>query len=266
MEDRITARDIIEAILRNLEESVEPLLYTAQVPSIYQVYLHSDDYKRLQGFFPKIINETEAALDDKLRQMNKGSRLGSLLKKRLRYESVEDSWCLEFYADPNVELQKGQILVESQLPIKKDEAGVGVETQRVRTVRANGDSKTTRRDRQAPPAYARITYTDDRGRQTYLMSKSQIIIGRGGKGIWVDVKLYTKADVSRKHLRLRLDQGKFFIKDLSSLGTTVNGKELPKGVEIIGDEKIEKEVEEVLPPKAQIALADVLTISFEALK
>ena len=45
----------------------------------------------------------------------------------------------------------------------------------------------------------------------------------------MDLKLKAKKDVSREHLQIRRDpaSGHFFIKDLSTLGTTVNGKRVP---------------------------------------
>ena len=76
-------------------------------------------------------------------------------------------------------------------------------------------------------AYATIEYEDQTGRQTYRMTKNQIVIGRGGRDYWTDLKLATLPDVSREHVRLRRDAetGEFFIKDLSRLGTSVNGEQ-----------------------------------------
>jgi hypothetical protein len=35
------------------------------------------------------------------------------------------------------------------------------------------------------------------------MAKNQIVIGRGGRDYWTDLKLNTLPDVSREHVRLR---------------------------------------------------------------
>ncbi len=45
-------------------------------------------------------------------------------------------------------------------------------------------------------AYATIDYEDQAGRQTYRMAKNQIVIGRGGRDYWTDIKLNTLPDVS----------------------------------------------------------------------
>ena len=61
------------------------------------------------------------------------------------------------------------------------------------------------------------------------MTKDQIVVGRGGRDYWTDIKLETLPDVSREHFRLRRDPatGQFFLKDLSRLGTTINGEKAP---------------------------------------
>ena len=55
-------QDIITEIVRNMLEGIEPLQYTTLVPSLYHVYLHTDDYKRLEGILPRIIEEAKRAL------------------------------------------------------------------------------------------------------------------------------------------------------------------------------------------------------------
>jgi pSer/pThr/pTyr-binding forkhead associated (FHA) protein len=103
-------------------------------------------------------------------------------------------------------------------------------------------------------AFAEIRYEDDSGPQLFLMTQNDISVGRGGNDVQVNLALYTNDEVSREHLRLRRDpdRGLFFIIDASRNGTWVNGKRLHKGVE------------EFLPDQAQIGVAEVLTLIFEA--
>ena len=70
----------------------------------------------------------------------------------------------------------------------------------------------------------------------------------------VSLALYTNDEVSREHLRIRRDpeRGLFFITDNSRNGTWVNGKRLRKGIE------------DFLPDHAEIGVAEVLTLAFEA--
>ena len=115
-------------------------------------------------------------------------------------------------------------------------------------------------------AYATIEYEDQTGRQTYRMAKNQIVIGRGGRDYWTDLKLTTLPDVSREHVRLRRDaqSGEFYIKDLSRLGTSVNGEQIPTSVEYADNEKRDKNVEVKLPATARIGLAGVVFLDFQA--
>ena len=110
--------------------------------------------------------------------------------------------------------------------------------------------------RQRAETYATLAYEDNKGRQSYRMTKNQIVIGRGGRDYWTDLTLETVPDVSREHIRLRRDPatGKFFVKDLSRLGTTIDGRKIPSSVEYAGDEKKDKNLEVDLP----VARADWL--------
>jgi hypothetical protein len=62
----------------------------------------------------------------------------------------------------------------------------------------------------------------------------------------------------------RDEQGRFFIKDLSEWGTTVNGQRIARGAIKEGDEVREIDVESELPPRARIGLADVVFLDFSA--
>jgi pSer/pThr/pTyr-binding forkhead associated (FHA) protein len=98
------------------------------------------------------------------------------------------------------------------------------------------------------------------------MLKDQIVVGRGGRDYWTDIKLETLPDVSREHFRLRRDpeSGKFFLKDLSRLGTTINGEKVPSSVDFTDGEKRDRNLESPVPPQARIGLADVVFIEFRS--
>ena len=116
------------------------------------------------------------------------------------------------------------------------------------------------------PALATLTYRDENGDHMFRMEKPQVVVGRGGPGYWVDLKLKTVPDVSRDHLRLRYDapERRFYIKDLSTLGTTVNGAAIPSSIEVCDGEKVDKNVEVPLPPEAEIGLAGAVLIRFRS--
>jgi hypothetical protein len=74
----------------------------------------------------------------------------------------------------------------------------------------------------------------------------------------------SSVDVSREPARLRRDAqtGRFFLIDLSSLGTTLNGRHVPKGYDEIDGTKRENGTETPLPDRARIGLADTVHLDF----
>jgi len=117
-----------------------------------------------------------------------------------------------------------------------------------------------------PGAFAVIEYEDAGGRKRFQMTKEQIVVGRGGRDYWTDLKLETLPDVSREHFRLRRDpaSGQFFLKDLSRLGTTINGDKVPSSIEFVDGEKRDRNVEAPVPEKARIGLANVVFLEFRS--
>ena len=91
-----------------------------------------------------------------------------------------------------------------------------------------------------------------------------VSIGRGGAAFRVDLRIVSSEDVSREHLRIRRDpSGSFFVSDLSMLGTTLNGKRLPKGFDEVDGERRPNGVETPLPAGARIGLAETVYLDFE---
>ncbi len=150
----------------------------------------------------------------------------------------------------------------------------GAPTVKIMRPEMEENARETRRTGIAQPARAnaeadaRLTYEDDTGRHDFDMIKEEIKVGRGGPNEWVDLKLITTKDVSREHFQVRRDSqtGRFFIKDLSRFGTQVNMKRITPSVEIQDNVENDKNIEEPLPAKAEINLADVITVHFRALK
>jgi pSer/pThr/pTyr-binding forkhead associated (FHA) protein len=155
---------------------------------------------------------------------------------------------------------------------------VGMLTERISKRRNDGQTSTTTTAtersgtidtrRASGIVYANLAYNDDTGPHTYQMTKDLIKIGRGAADRWVDLKVKSKKDVSREHLQIRRDaeSGRFFVKDLSSLGTTVNGKRVPASIQQVNGQEVDNNIELQLPEKAEIGLAGVMTIEFKAVK
>ncbi|HXG93380.1 MAG TPA: FHA domain-containing protein [Blastocatellia bacterium] len=262
MDDQVTGQAIIEELIYNMQQGIEPLVYAALVPSLYNVYLHPEDYDRLSPIFHIITVEAQMALDEEVRKLNKKT---GWLKQKKNVQAVS-RWIIKFHKDMDEEVRRGEILIDSQLGMPQRQELAGTETKIIKTLRsADGVSKTI----PAPPTqrvYATIVYEDDRGRRVFKMTKPEIVIGRGGKEYLTDLKLYTSPDVSREHLRIRYDAAtnQFFARDVSTLGTSVNGIPIPSSVEIIDGNKHDKHIEVPIPPRARLILADVLILDFDA--
>ena len=115
---------------------------------------------------------------------------------------------------------------------------------------------------------ARLTHEDDAGRHAYEVVKDSVTIGRGGTTYPVDITIVSSADVSREHARIRRDPqtGAFFLIDLSSLGTTLNGRHVPRGYDEVDGTKRENGVETPLPDQTRIGLADTVYLQFELVR
>jgi FHA domain len=287
-----TARDVILEIVRNMKEGLEPLHYSVLPPAIYHVYLHPDDMERLRGILPRIVDESKRALDAEVEHINRGS-LAASLAERLKLarrgdpkvSAPEGGWQIRILENTDEDVSQGDVVIYSELALPaKMELSDGSMTKRIATRKLGGAQSTsqsyeTRKTEppSAPPppapppspeegVFAVIEYEDQGGRKTFHMNKNEIVVGRGGRDYWTDIKLDTLADVSREHCRVRRDaeSGKFFLKDLSRLGTTINGEAIPSSIDFSDGEKRDRQVEAPLPEKARIGLAGVVFLEFRS--
>jgi len=262
-EGRITGRIIIEQLIRNMELGQFEMGYSVLVPCIFSLYLHPDDYSRLTGVLELIRADAKRALSARLDQWNaKPLGLGVLkgAKERKPYKIAGKDWTFEFFPDSEGVVPMGDVEIHSELNETPQPGYHGTKTTLIDrepsvgaiTGRAGGVGSETRQS--AERVYAEIRYEDDSGPQLYLMTQNEISVGRGGDDTQVNLALYTNDEVSREHLRVRRDasQGRFLIVDKSMNGTWLNGKRLARGVE------------EALPTRAQIGVAEVITLQFEA--
>jgi hypothetical protein len=279
---RRPAGDIIDAVVENMRKNLEPLKYSTLAPSRYTVYLHANEFARLEGIIPILQAQTTRALTDELQKLNRRSRLDKWPVAKLldrwrglgsEVTSAGPEWQVEFLADPDGDMKEGDLLIDSELilPAMPD-LGVGERTRRITTVHAGHRTATREHTLQRSPApapgpFARIEYDDDAGRHAYELVKDSITIGRGGVAYPVDIRIVSSPDVSREHARVRRDpaSGRFFLIDLSSLGTTLNGRHVPRGYDDVDGTKRENGAETALPDNARIGLADTVVLEFTAM-
>jgi pSer/pThr/pTyr-binding forkhead associated (FHA) protein len=275
-----TGKAIILEIVRAMRTNVEPLLFTTVAPTRFFVYLHPSDHQRLEGIVPTIVAQAKRALDEEIRVWNERAKPSRIPRRWLGgddppppIELAPDPWDIRFEADEDGEMAPGDIAIASELKLPAQTEFEGSKTRRITTMRLGertGTQEPAPPDGAAPAptgtVYGTLAYEDQRGRRRVPITSPLIVVGRGGVGYWVDVKLDTSPDVSREHLRLRRDDatGQFFLKDLSSLGTTVDGQPVPSSVEVVDGRKRDRGIEVPLPPRARIGLANVIVLDFES--
>jgi hypothetical protein len=147
-------------------------------------------------------------------------------------------------------LEPGDLGIDSRLSIPpSSEFEDGAATIRVTRTVVSGTGRTTMvvGDTRELPAHSEtgpapeearrtgaptIAYRDDTGAHAFELRPPAITIGRGGPGHQVDLQLVTSLDVSREHCRITRDgDGRFFVLDLSSWGTFVNGQRVAEAAD-----------------------------------
>jgi hypothetical protein len=270
------ARDIIDAVVANMRQNLERLKYSTLAPSRYVVYLHPAEFERLETIMPVLREQTVRALDEELRRLNDVSATHRWMRRIARDPSSEvrnaaTDWHIAFLADPDEELKEGDLLVDSELlmPARPD-LGLGEQTRKIATLQSGQRTSTIEHIVSSPRPAAptrllgRIEYDDESGHHFYDVTRDGFTIGRGGIAYPVDVRIVSSADVSREHARIRRDPAtdRFFLIDLSTLGTTVNGRRVPRGFDEVDGVKRENGAETALPDVAKIGLADTVFLDF----
>src|SRR6185295_18140984 len=117
---RRPARDLIEAVVDNMRKNLEPLKYSTLAPSRYTVYLHPNEYARLEGIIPILRQQTAQALSEELEKLNGRPLLGGLIRRwraapsEPHFRNAAGEWQIEFLADPDGEMAEGDLLVDSE--------------------------------------------------------------------------------------------------------------------------------------------------------
>lgn len=268
--------DLIDAVVENMRRNLEPLKYSILAPSRYVVYLHPDEFARFEGILPLLQEQTVRALDEEIQKLNATPVARRVLDRVLGaappIQNPAREWQVEFVPDPDGEVGHGDILIHSELLLpSREEPGAGQRTRRIATMHVGGrtvvreDTSSVTRPAASRPV-ARLKYADESGPHLFEMATDVITVGRGGAAFRVDVRIASSEDVSREHLRIRRDHsGVFYVSDLSMLGTTVNGKRLPKGYDEVDGGRTPNGVETPLPDGSRIGLADTVYLDFDIL-
>jgi len=281
-----TGVSIWNAMREELTLNLYPLPYTTLPPSLFYVYLHPSDFDRIEGIVPRLVAELQQALGDEVRRINEGRERSRGVLSRLiaraeapPIEAPAAGWDVHVTADRNGTLQRGEIGIDSLLPLPPPLEFAGPATTRiVKSVLTDAGRRSTTIEvaSNAAPAAAAdgapadlreratLAYDDDQGHHEFSMCKDQLSIGRGGSAVWVDVQLFASPRISREHFRLRRDRsGRFFVQDASRWGTSVDGVPAPPAV-AGADGVLRPGAELEIAPACRIELAGALAMHFAA--
>jgi FHA domain len=257
---RLSGQTIIDELTRNMELGRLEMGYSILLPCLFSVYLHPDDYQRLIGVQELIREDARRALTARMAAWNKKGGLFGRGGNRKQYRIAQSDWWIELFSDGENAVPPGDVEIHSELNDVSQPGYRGAKTTlierqpSVTSARVVRDRESTRR--RADRVYAEIRYKDDSGPQTYFVTQNEVSIGRGGEGLWVDLPLYASDEVSREHVRLKRDPatGSFTISGHGRNGTWLNGRKLANGTET------------PVPDRAEIRVAEVVTLEFEVHK
>jgi hypothetical protein len=199
--------------------------------------------------------------------MNSPASRGLVFRSRKfegkEYKIAGADFVFEFFSDDDGSVPLGDVEIHSELAETPRPGFHGVRTTLIDREPSVSTGRFDNPPKEAAPVlterggservYAEIRYEDDSGPQIYFITQDEVSIGRGGDGRIVDLALYSDDEISREHLHLRRDpvRNRFVIVDRSMNGTAVDGR------------KLVRDIEETLPRKATIALAEHIQMQFE---
>jgi pSer/pThr/pTyr-binding forkhead associated (FHA) protein len=254
LSETLQGRDIVEEVLHNSEQGQFEFSERVIVPAVYHIYLDPADFDRLEPIVPAIEEECKAALNRRLRELNR-KRFG---RKLVQFGIQADDWDVRVLADHHEDAAAGRLKVVSRLAPSQDKEFVGAVTVRVKRPAAAkataasgtvptgpvGDAGETRKVSDQGTRWAALVFRDDEGEKTFGLHTPDATIGRASS---VEVVIRNdRGEVSRQHCRIRRDgSGSAFLSDLGSAnGTLLDGI------------RLEPHAEAVLRDGAQISLAN----------
>ena len=239
---RLSPRAIILEILRNMRESAEEMYSHSVVPSFFQVYLHGRDFARLQPVFARLTADAKVALDNELANLNRVRLFDRFVAaKPARWEAGDREWKVEIFQDPDDEQPAGTVRIQSQLMLP---ALPGIRQGALTrfTITRTGDAP---EPKNTPAAASSAGHTEDRpvlaeirivsgaAERTVLMKGDELLLGRGGPDIRVDVEI-ANPSVSEGHARIHYVRlaGMFYLENRGKYGTSVEGRQVAAGSEV----------------------------------
>ena len=226
-----------DQIASEIEAEMEARLYRLRharlPPAEYYVYLHPDDYVQIEALKPRIVRDIQECLNKRVERLNQRHWWRGFFRKLPPIEIPPGGWAVHIRASDPTGLQPGDLGIDSRLSLPPaSEFDDSAATVRVTRTVVSGTGRTTTvvgATRELPArsesGLPTIAFHDDTGPHAFEIRLPSITVGRGGPDYQVDLTIVTSLEVSREHCRISRDaEGRFFVLDLSSWGTFVNGR------------------------------------------
>ena len=235
------------------------LNYSILLPCVFTVYLHADDYAQLSGIVGLIAEDARRALGEHVAKLNAPPKMFARRKTKKEFKIAARDWVIVFVPDSEGTVPPGDIEIHSELNESPQPGYHGAKTTligrepSVTSRRPTGPVAPTQQTPSTERIFAEIRYEDESGPQIFRMTQNMVRVGRGGDHEPMDLALYTNDEVSREHLVLRRDAatGRFYIEDRSANGTWLDGR------------RLKNRSEQALPDRAEIGVAEILTLQFQ---
>ena len=193
LEGKVNGQTIIDELIRNMELGEFEMGYSVLLPCVFSLYLHPDDYARLEGVFDLIVDDAIRALCARVTQLNRAPSKWGVKRPRRppkEFKIACKDWILEFLPDTESTVPLGDIEIHSELNETAQPGFRGTKTtlmDREPSVTSPRAAAVTRRG--SDTVYAEIRYEDDSGPQLYLVSQNEVRVGRGGDEVPMDLAL-----------------------------------------------------------------------------
>jgi hypothetical protein len=224
---------IASEIEAEMEARLYKLRYARLPPAEYYVYLHPEDYVQIEALKPRIVRDIQECLNKRVDRLNRRPWWRGFFRTQAPIEIPPGGWAVHIRAADPTSLEPGDLGIDSRLSLPPaSEFDDSAATVRVTRTIVSGTGRTTVVVAETKELPARsesglptIAYHDDTGPHAFEIRQPSLTIGRGGPDHHVDLAIVTSLEVSREHCRITRDaEGRFYVLDLSSWGTFVNGQ------------------------------------------
>src|SRR6266852_8568180 len=117
-ESQLSGQAIISELIRNMELGQFEMAYSVLLPCVFSLYLHPEDYSRLEGVFDLIAEDAKRALCARVAQLNSRPSILGLKRpgrQQKEFKIASQDWILDFLPDTEGTVPLGDVEIHSEL-------------------------------------------------------------------------------------------------------------------------------------------------------